>query len=225
MYKVIGIDEAGKGPVIGSMFIAFSIINLESLKDINSYQEHLKIIGVKDSKKFVPIKRKQVYDKLKENIDFKYAQLTPALIDKNHNEGGKLNELEISAITKILESEKPDLIIIDALTSKPEKFGDEILKRLSFETKIISENKADSKYEIVGAASIAAKELREEEIRQIKENIKLDCGSGYPSDKKTIEFLKEHFLSKEFDFIFRKSWDTYKNLIKVKTEESLDKYL
>ena len=29
MYKVIGIDEAGKGPVIGSMFIGFSIINFE----------------------------------------------------------------------------------------------------------------------------------------------------------------------------------------------------
>lgn len=224
MYKVIGIDEAGKGPVIGSMFIAFSIINLEGLKDLNSYQEHLKKIGVKDSKKFTPKKRKELYAELKKNIDFKYAQLTPALIDNNNAEGGKLNELEISAICQILESEKPKLIIIDALTANPDKFGEEIKNRLSFETKIISENKADDKYEIVGAASIAAKELREEEVKQIKENIKIDCGSGYPSDPKTKEFLKNHWKNKEFSFIFRKSWETYKAFVKEETKKTLDKY-
>lgn len=213
MYKVIGIDEAGKGPVLGSMFIAFSIINLANgLSELNSYQKKLKDIGVKDSKKLTPIKRNEIYEKIKPLMDIKYAQLTPALIDTNNSRGGKLNELEIHSIIQILNEEKPDLIIIDALTANPEKFGDDILKRLSFKSRIISENKADDKYEIVGAASIIAKELREQEIAQIKENIKLDCGSGYPSDSKTIEFLKKHHKSEEFDFIFRKSWETFKAL-------------
>ena len=224
MYKVIGIDEAGKGPVIGSMFIAFSIINLEKLSDINSYQEKLKEIGVKDSKKLNAKKRNEIYQKIKTLMDIKYAQLTPALIDTNNLNNGNLLELEVESIIRVLESEKPNLIIIDALTSNPEKFGDMLLKKLSFECKVISENKADSKYEMVGAASIIAKELREQEISQIKANIKLNCGSGYPSDINTVNFLKENWNSKEFDFIFRKSWQTYKNISKLNTARTLDEW-
>ena len=226
MYKVIGIDEAGKGPVLGSMFIGFSIIHLQDgLKDLNSFQDKLTKIGVKDSKLLTPKKRNEVYQKLKEMLDVKYAQLTPALIDSNNAKGGKLNELEIDAIVQIIESEKPQLVIIDALTARPDTFAEEILKRLSFEPKIISENKADTKYPLVGAASIAAKELREQELKEIKDNIKLDCGSGYPSDPKTKAFLKEHWKSKEFDFIFRKSWQTYKDLATKEMQNKLDEFL
>lgn len=222
MYKVIGIDEAGKGPVIGSMFIGFSIINLaDGLKSLNEYQDKLKDLGVKDSKLLSPKKRNELYNILKDMMDIKYAQLTPALIDTNNNVGGKLNELEIEAIVRILNSEKPNLVIIDALTANPEKFADSIKKRLNFECKIISENKADTKYTIVGAASIIAKELREQEIAQIKINIGYDVGSGYPSDPKTKAFIKEHYSSKEFDFIFRKSWETYKNLSSQNKQKSL----
>lgn len=219
MYKVIGIDEAGKGPVLGSMFIGFSIINLQSLKDLNSYQDKLKELGVKDSKKLTPKKRNFIYNQLKDNMDIKYAQLTPALIDTNNAKGGKLNQLEINAIIQILEVEEPQLIIIDALTANPEKFGEEIQRRLKFECKIISENKADDKYEVVGAASIIAKELREQELSQIRQNIKIDCGSGYPADPKTKKFLEENYNNKEFDFIFRKSWETYKKISKTSNKE------
>lgn len=239
MYKVIGVDEAGKGPVIGSLFIGFSIINLESLNDLNSYQDMLKELGIKDSKKLTPKKRALVYEKLKDNMDIKYAQLTPALIDDNNFSGGNLFDLEVNAIIQILESEKPKLVIIDALTSNPEKFGDDLLKKLSFECKIISENRADDKYPIVGAASIIAKELREKEIREIKENIhkilnpnlpELEdfslspVGSGYPSDPKTCSFLREHYLSKDFGFIFRKSWQTYKNLLDDEKQKVLNNF-
>jgi len=224
MYKVIGIDEAGKGPVLGSMFIGCSIINLESLQDLNSFQEKLSEIGVKDSKKISPKKRNNIYTQLKDFLDIKYAQLTPAIIDTNNARGGKLNELEIEAIVKILEAEKPQLIIIDALTARPDTFGEEILKRLSFEAKIVSENKADDKYPLVGAASIVAKELREQELEQIRINIKLDCGSGYPADPKTKKFLEEHWNSKEFDFIFRKSWATYKKFAQKEVQKRLDEF-
>lgn len=213
MYKVIGIDEAGRGPVLGSMFIGFAIINLEGgLKDLNEYQDKLKDLGVKDSKVLTPKKRAEIYGQLSEMMDVKYVQLIPALIDANNSSGGKLNELEVLAIIKILEQEKPNLVIIDGLTSKPQEFGDNLVKRLSFDCKIISENKADSKYTLVGAASIVAKELRERELAEIREKIGLNCGSGYPSDPYTKKFLEEHWNNSEFSFIFRKSWATYKNL-------------
>lgn len=221
MYKVIGIDEAGKGPVIGSMFIGFSIIILKDATDLDSFQKLLKDNGVKDSKKLAPKRRGEVFLKLKSLMDFKYAQLTPILIDKNFFSGGNLNELEVSSIIKILNQEKPDLIIIDALTSKPTEFGNRILKRLDFPSKIISENKADSKYEMVSAASIIAKQLREQEVLDIKINIKKDFGSGYPSDPKTKIFLKENFKNKDFEFIFRKSWKTFQNLSKIEKQKSI----
>lgn len=223
MYKVVGIDEAGKGPVIGSMFIGCSIINLAGgLKDLNSFQDKLTSIGVTDSKKLSSKKRNIIYNELKTLIDIKYAQLTPALIDSNYVNGGKISELEIRSIVELLEREKPNLVIIDALTSRPDVFGENLLKRLSFDCKIISENKADLKYPIVGAASIIAKELREQELEQIKINIKLDCGSGYPSDSKTIDFIKKNYKNEEFSFIFRKSWATYENITGNKLQKKIN---
>ena len=218
MYKVIGIDEAGKGPVIGSMFIGFSIINLEGLKDLNSYQELLKGFGVTDSKKLSPKKRNAIYNELKNNMDMKYVQLTPAIIDANYFSGGNLLDLEVRGMIKILEDERPDLIMVDALTSRPDKFGEKLLSKLSYKPKIISENKADLKYEVVGAASIIAKELREQEVAQIKLNTNEygNCGSGYPSDPNTKIFIKENWNNEKIDFIFRKSWATYKNLANIK---------
>ena len=50
---------------------------------------------------------------------------------------------------------------------------------------------------------------QEQEVEEIKENIGMNCGSGYPADKFTVEFLKNNYDNKEFDFIFRKSWKTY----------------
>ncbi len=226
MYKVIGIDEAGKGPVLGSMFIGFSIINLENLNDLNSYQEMLKNLGVKDSKKITPKKRNQIYQELKKNMDIKYVQLTPVNIDNNNYSGGNLLQLEIDGMITIIENEKPNLVIVDAPTSKPDKFAETLLKKLSYEPKIISENKADSKYEIVGAASIIAKELREQEMAQIKLNVSKfgDCGSGYPSDPKTKEFILKNWNNKEIDFIFRKTWETYKRLIKNNSQKTLNEF-
>lgn len=214
MYKVVGIDEAGKGPVLGSMFIGFSIITLaKGLKDLNDYQNHLKKLGVKDSKLLTPKKRNELYQKLKTEMSLQYVQLTPAIIDANFNSGGKLNALEIRGMAKLLNELKPNLVIVDALTSKPEKFGEDLKKLLTFECKIIAENKADTKYEIVGAASICAKELREQEIGEIKKNIGKNCGSGYPADPNTKKFLEENWNNKEFDFIFRKTWKTYTNMV------------
>ena len=238
MYKVIGIDEAGKGPVIGSMFIAFSMIYLENgLQDLNSYQDSLKELGVTDSKKLSSKKRGEIYAKLKSQMDITYAQLTPHLIDTNFDSGGTLYQLEIDAIVKVLEQQQPQLVLIDALTSTPEKFGEELQNKLSFECKVIAENKADQNQPIVGAASIAAKQLREQELIEIKTNVnkllrnsqvdleaQASLGSGYPSDSKTQAFIKEHFNNKDFDFIFRKSWKTYQNVIKDKVDKTLDEY-
>lgn len=212
MYKVIGIDEAGRGPVIGSLFIGFAMIFLEKKEDFNNFENHLKNLGVKDSKMLTPKKRNEIFELLKKNLDFKYVQLTPQMIDSQIFSGKTINELQLNAVIHILNQEKPDMIVLDAPIADTEKYKKMLLSKLNYvPDKVISENKADVNYAIVGAASIIAKELREREVKDIKDKLKIDFGSGYPSDEKTKLFLKENFNNKDIDFIFRKSWQTFFN--------------
>ena len=209
MTKIIGIDEAGRGPVIGSLFIGFFIVEFNNNMKEEIIINELKKIGVDDSKKIKNEKRIEIFEKLKTLGKIKYVQLPPYQIDKSDN----LNNLQLDSICKFLNMEKCDKIIIDSLTSKPENYKQKIIEKLKFKPEIICENKADENYKIVGAASIIAKVLREKEIWEIKKKIGFEFGSGYTSDPKTKIFIKEHFNNKSFDFIFRKSWKTYKNLL------------
>jgi ribonuclease HII len=213
VYKIIGVDEAGKGPVLGSLFIGFSIINLNKKEELENFNSKLKEIGVKDSKKITQKNRVKILESCKEldNIETHYEKLTPIEIDENAKVS-KLNNLEVRKICQVLNKKKPNLIIIDALVADTEKFKLEIKAKLDFDCEIISENKADDKYEIVGLASIIAKVNRELEIENLKNKFNIDFGSGYPSDSKTINFLKNNFKDKNLRELFRKSWQTYKRL-------------
>ncbi len=83
---------------------------------------------------------------------------------------------------------------------------------------IRAEHKADAKYPVVSGASIIAKERRELEVENLKKEFHVDFGSGYPSDPKTVLFLKENFDNKVFDKIIRHSWESVKRL-KVKGKQ------
>ena len=86
---------------------------------------------------------------------------------------------------------------------------------------LVVEHKADFNHLIVGAASIMAKVTREKELEQIKKKYVVDFGSGYPSDPKTVNFLKKNFDKPRFSELFRKSWQTYKNVAGKKPQSSL----
>ena len=80
---------------------------------------------------------------------------------------------------------------------------------------ILSKHKADEKYLIVSAASILAKVCRDNMIEKLKIENNIDFGSGYPSDKKTINFLKKYnFSNLNFNKNIRFSWKTIDNLRK-----------
>jgi len=90
------------------------------------------------------------------------------------------------------------------------------------ETKIISEHKADLRYAVVSAASILAKVTRDREIEKMEKTIKKKIGSGYPSDPVTQEFLKKNHDKKLG--IIRKSWASYKELIKGKGQKKIGEF-
>jgi ribonuclease HII len=107
-----------------------------------------------------------------------------------------LNEIEAMKIAELINGlkKKPETIYVDspdALKGAFEKRIRKYLNKANEKTKIVAENKADSNYVVVGAASILAKVKRDEEIEKLCEKFG-DFGSGYPADPKTQKFLAEY---------------------------------
>lgn len=203
--KLGGIDEAGRGPVIGPLVIAAVVVD-------EAHIQELEALGVRDSKKLTPKRREELFEEIVRIADdYVILQLSPREIDSRE---GTMNELEIENFAKALNSlrVKPDILYIDAADVKEKRFGDIIGERLSFSPKIIAEHKADSKYIPVAAASILAKVTRDRIIEELKE-VYGEIGSGYPSDPITRRFLEEYYnLHGEFPPIVRKSWKTLRKI-------------
>ncbi len=183
----------------------------------------LKLLGVKDSKLLSPKQREELFNKILRTVkDSFILVISPDEIDEALNsENLNLNWLEAIKTAEMINQLKPDKVILDCPSNNLQAYTDYVRKHLKDKTiKIVAEHKADSKFLIVAAASIIAKVTRDREIEKIKEKIGIDFGSGYPSDPKTKEFLKNHFA--DFPSIFRKSWASYKKVSIInKSQKSL----
>jgi ribonuclease HII len=197
---ILGIDEAGRGSVLGPMVIA-GVVVPEKMEKV------LGRMGVKDSKRLVPNRRTILSRKLKKMFEYKIIVITAREIDEMRADGINLNEIEKNAMEEIIMALKPEKAIVDAVDVKAERFQENLSKDTGFD--IIAEHKADDKYIQVGAASIIAKAERDAIIAEInKEYIKQGgIGSGYPSDPKTKEFLSNYTYDEMPDFV-RRSWNT-----------------
>jgi len=206
---ILGIDEAGKGPVAGPLVIAGCLMNEETEKE-------LKKLGVKDSKDLTPKRREFLADIIKEKVEtFETEVIFPEEIDGNLNGGTNLNFLEgikmASVINKINKGYDKIKVVIDCPSVSIEKWKDFLktkVKNLS-NLEVVCEHKADKNHIAVAAASIIAKNLREEEmdgLREVYEGI----GSGYASDPLTIKFLEKNAHKHKESGIFRTTWVTWK---------------
>lgn len=214
----VGIDEAGRGPVIGPMVIVGIRGDIEPLKEIK----------VNDSKLIKNKNRESMFNDILSVIDdYSTKVISPEEIDKAVlSPESNLNKLEFQKFYEIIFDLKPKKVIIDCPLSNTTNFlnkfsyyfedllnekGKVEKNTLTFKNMtIIAENKADEKFPIVSGASIIAKVIRDREIEKIKERIGFDFGSGYPSDPKTKDFIKKNW--NKYDDIFRKSWSTWKRL-------------
>ena len=217
---ICGVDEAGRGPVFGPLVIAGVTIQDDS---------ELKEIGVRDSKKLTPNKREMLAEKIRE-IAEKYEIIIISASDiDDMRKVMTLNELEVSAFSKIIEKLRPDVCYVDSADVNQERFGMDILSKLSFKPKIISKHKADDIYPVVGAASIIAKTNRDENVRKIAQELEkklnLPLGSGYPADPITKKFLKTWIKTYgELPPHTRRSWETAQRLMKENKTRKLDDY-
>lgn len=215
--KIIGIDDAGRGPVLGPMILAGVLANEED-------EAVLKELGAKDSKLLTPIKRKALGIKIKKDYKYHVEVTSPIEIDETPN----LNDLEAIKAAKIIntlakETNERIKVIVDCPSVNTVAWG-KFLENLIIKKNQIDlhvEHKADFNYPVVSAASIVAKEKREEEMEKLRAEKKIDFGSGYPADPKTVQFIKENYNNEKYKEIIRHSWATVKNLKKNSSQKSL----
>ncbi len=206
---VAGVDDAGRGAVIGPLVIAGVLVREEDLP-------RLKELGVKDSKLLSPHRREVLAVEIRRIVvKFDVVKLSPREIDVVVNSGRKLhklNYLEAQTMAKVIEALRPDKVYVDASDVLEERFKQHILECMSFRVDIVSEHKADRNYVAVSAASIIAKVERDKEISELAKTLG-DFGSGYPSDPRTMKFLKEccEELDEYPDYV-RKSWKPAKRV-------------
>ena len=215
--KVCGIDEAGRGPVIGPLVMAGVMVEEENV-------QQLKDMGCKDSKMLSRKKREDLFDKVKAISQYCILIVEPAEIDAAlNNPDLNLNKLEGLKIADIINNLNPDKVIIDAPSNNIEAFKEFVIQFTEDkEVDMILEHKADVNYPVASAASIIAKVVREQEIEKIKIKINKNFGSGYPSDPYTQRFLEKYW--DKFPEIFRRSWSSYKKLVEKKKQKSLGEF-
>lgn len=212
----MGIDEAGKGSVIGPLVICGALFEKEKLKKLRE-------LGVKDSKLLSPKRREELYKELRKLAKkVKIIKISPKEIDERAEVCTNLNVLEAIKFARIINELKPDLAIIDCPSPNPKSFRKILNRYLEHKCKLKLENYADRRYRVVGAASIIAKVVRDREIRKIEKIVGKELGNGYPHDEKAVEFVRN---ANEFERQFiRKSWQTFIRIRKEKEQRKLSDY-
>ena len=216
--RVCGVDDAGRGPVIGPLVIAGVIVEEEKL-------DRLKALGVKDSKQLPQSVRTRLSKEIPNVVDdYHLIELGAEELDKIVNRAPKfqrLNLLEAKVMARVIEKLRPELAYVDSSDTRPERFKNNILDCLSFTPRIVSEHKADINYPVVSAASILAKVHRDSRIEEIKREYG-EVGSGYAHDVLTVKFLRDYYSDHgDFPPIVRRSWKTLGNIVRDLTQSTL----
>lgn len=218
---IIGLDEAGRGPVLGPMVMA-------ALAFKESDQKKLEWLGVKDSKMLSAEVRENLFERIREIVhDFRIEVIEPDAIDLSlQDESTNLNWLEADTTARLIGEMEADKIIIDCPSPNIKAYRNYLLKKLPPKivetTELIAEHKADVNHIVVAAASIIAKVLRDRAIENTKRELGIDFGSGYMNDPKTKDFLEKYH--DKHPNLFRKKWQSYKDVEEKKKQKTLEEY-
>ena len=202
--KICGVDDAGRGSMIGPMVIAGISIEKKNIPKLRK-------LGVRDSKKLSPKKRELLYKEIIKLVDdYHVIRIPPKTIDKyvfEHN----LNHLEAKKMAAVITHLKSEISYVDSCDVNATRFGREI-SDLSNKSKVRSYHYADSRFVVVSAASIIAKVSRDRSIARLNKNYQF--GSGYPSDKKSVNFVKKLVSAKKpLPSSVRKSWKPVQKIL------------
>lgn len=213
--------------------IVISIVSVSKGKE-----GKLSRIGVRDSKMLTRRKREFLLEEINAIAEEVCVySITNGEINQAMQNKISINELEALNFAKLIDSTNvvPEKLYIDSPDVVSERFGLRIKlfskrplmingvrekgRRLPGTIKILSEHKADARYPVVSAASIIAKVTRDEEIERIKEKSGVKMGSGYPSDKYTIDAIKANLKNDKLTPYIRNYWKTMNIIKQLKIED------
>ena len=182
----LGIDEAGRGCVLGPMVFGACLVQ-------GSAVVGLRKLGVRDSKKLSAAKRYELADDLPGHVDaWRTVSVEPPELDAE-----SLGEIGKRVIVQLAVQYRPDVLVLDAPVPPNgiPRYRQDIQRRLEAAgvhgVEIVAENGADDTYPCCSAASIFAKTHRDTTLRAIEAKVGVPLGSGYPGDPATIKVIIE----------------------------------
>ncbi|KAL0216939.1 hypothetical protein RCL1_007422 [Eukaryota sp. TZLM3-RCL] len=223
MNVIIGIDEAGRGPVLGPMVYSIAVVISD---DVSNYMSVFEDIHIADSKTMTPEQRETAFSQLSTLSSFFHhnAILSSTFISNQQlaPDPVSLNDLAkdatIGLINKVLEQFTITHAFVDTLSKATvyQKFLTSAFPNIIFRV----ESKADDKFPIVGAASICAKVTRDRLLATAEFSEKLNndiLGSGYPADPITCKWLRDN-MDPVFGWpdVVRFGWATATDLLDKK---------
>ncbi|MCS6936116.1 MAG: ribonuclease HII [Candidatus Bipolaricaulota bacterium] len=209
--RILGIDEAGRGCVIGPLVVAGVWIERDRL-------QALETLGVRDSKQLTRARRTEIAEAIQKIANVVVLEIPVAQLQEN------LTRVELHAIAEIIQNSNAHRVYLDLPVGPraQERFVQRLRPAVQSAFELIAENRADARYPIVSAASIVAKVRRDSAIERLHQEYG-DFGWGYPSEPKTRAFLKEFYARHgRFPECARLKWQTLQRLLKpTSTEISL----
>jgi ribonuclease HII len=195
-----GVDEAGRGSIIGPLVIAGISIRESKIAQLRK-------MGVRDSKTLTPRARARLFGQILKVVDSVCIRKAGAAeVDGSVLLRG-LNKLEAEVMAGVINTIGADEVYVDCCDINPERYKEYMVQHLMCRPKgLHSMHHADSINVVVSAASIIAKITRDLEIQEIR-NTYSNIGSGYPSDEKTMRFIKQWVIRNgQAPEFARKSW-------------------
>ncbi|MBZ6495401.1 ribonuclease HII [Natrinema longum] len=221
-----GVDEAGKGPALGSMFAA--AVSLEDPADLPD--------GIRDSKRLTPARREELAATLRDDdgIAVGVTEVTPARIDDPETD---MNSLAVAAHAEAIEdavanrdrdagaASDPISGLCDACDTDADRFARRVAAACSLESIAVdARHGADDESPLVGAASIVAKVERDAHVAALADEYG-EIGSGYPGDATTREFLAAYVDEhRELPPFARESWSTCEDALAAAEQTGLEQF-
>jgi ribonuclease HII len=196
---ICGVDEAGRGPVIGPLVVAAVMVDDDAI---------LRDLRVKDSKQLSPSRREELALEIRRLARVEVEVVEAAQLDKMMAVDN-LNEIEVKLFASLISSMRAEVVYADACDVDPRRFTRKIMVHLSYNPKMFCEHKADERYPVVSAASIIAKTVRDRRVREIEEELGQPIGSGYAHDEISLAFLEKWIKEKgDVPPHTRRTWET-----------------
>lgn len=208
----VGVDEAGKGPVLGSMFVAGVRTQPESLP-----------VDVDDSKRLSSEKRETLEERIRAVAETVAVLEIP--VERIDDPDTDMNTLTLEGHKEILNrlATPADACFLDAADTDASRFEARVSEECPAAS-ITATHGADECHRIVAAASIVAKVARDRHVAALAGEYG-DIGSGYPSDRQTRAFLESYVIETgSLPACARTSWQTSQDLLAKEQQQSLSEF-